>query len=62
MPNRRVRFETGLLHNYARLLILPLDSFGTFLDAGNEDMAAAEAGGMIQDCYDTHLARYQRHL
>jgi hypothetical protein len=50
MPNRRVRLETGLLYNDARLLIVPLDGFGAFLDAGNEDMATAELAGMIQDC------------
>lgn len=28
---------------------MPTDSFGAFLDAGHEDVTAAELAGMIQD-------------
>lgn len=29
---------------------MPLDGFGTFMETGDEDVAAAEFAGMVQDC------------
>lgn len=55
VPNYRVRLEIGLFYDYARLLVMPLNGFGTFLETGDEDVAAAEFAGMIQDCEETHL-------
>jgi hypothetical protein len=40
----------GLVYVYTRLLIMPLNGFGTFLETDDEDVAAAEFAGMIKDC------------
>jgi hypothetical protein len=49
VPSHRERLQPGLFYDYTRLLIMPTDGFGAFLDAGHEDVTAAELVGMIQD-------------